>query len=142
MKAKEIKLLEQLSKLEGYFTDAFNEADVLQMIANIRNDFPILNATSIQKKIDQMSINLSETEVELQDVKNESAERFLQICAMEVDMKALEMTNEETLHDLLDADDRNPIAYNNFRQDEIIRMKVRNGMELAPEEKDLVIAKF
>lgn len=71
-KAKEIKLLTQLVELGGYFADKF-QADLEQMVQNIKNDYPI----EFDTNFNAATANL---ESEIKNLQKSHKEKVYSLC--------------------------------------------------------------
>lgn len=122
-KEKEIKMLEELVKADGYFAEYFKK-DLDQMAGNIKNDFPIENGTLFsmdgenQREINEALKSMHKTEV-----------RTI-------------FTNALTAVSTGDYDRIEAEAVKNLGRDEVIKLKRKNGIDLRESDIEYLISKL
>lgn len=129
-KEKEIKLLDELNKLGGYFADQFNKEQIGIMQQNIRNDFPILLNTDINMELS-----------ELRDKKYDFAK-------LEQQLKEFDNKNR-SLNDLLGLmmehllqSSNDDLVYRFYKLDDIVKYKLDNKLILNDTDIEYLKSKF
>ena len=137
-KAKEKELLNELWSADGYFADSFKSTDLLIMLNNINNDFPLLLGTSREEKQADTLKQLNEVRHTLRAVRDEAKGRLTTIKMLEEDNKEMNEKNILILNYLMN-NNLEEAALDLFTANEVIKYKVRHGMELTEKQKQIVV---
>lgn len=115
---------------DTYFYDYFSEDDINTMCSNIKNDFPLLMNTSIDKKYEQTKKNATQMAKELDEKNAQLATRANTIS----DLDAIAQSNRKKVKALALAILREEAdateVYEVLSHAEIIRMKLEYKLEL------------
>ena len=130
MKAEEIKLIELFTS-KGYFADAFNEDDYLQMISNIRNDFHLLFNTRIQRELDKLKDK---------DLDKTRVEKDLEIAVSE--LKEASNKADNIMKSILDGENGIECIYRFFELSQIVEFKLKRDIPLTEEDKLFLLRKI
>jgi hypothetical protein len=129
-KAEEIAILNDLRNSDSYFAESYTTEDIDVMINNINMDFPLLASTQAVKKLDEQSHLISELtfkvdklQTELDEVKKSNT-KLTELRAKTLKTMVLGGSIIPTLE---------------FTSDEILRAKVKFGVELTSSEKEKIL---
>lgn len=133
-KEKEIKMLEELVKADGYFAEYFKK-DLEQMVANIKNDFPIeLRTLFTMDGENQRQINENLVEMNANVVRDLKASHKNEVY----------LIFEEILRDVVnqDYDSIEAEAIKRLGRNEVIRLKRAHGIELNDNDIEYMVSKL
>jgi hypothetical protein len=129
----EIGLLEKLFSFDSYLADSMTEDDLRIMKNNINNDFPIFMGTSIDQagRIERLQGLNVELEAEIKS-------RETRILDLEVEAAKLRTEKRQILHQAITIGYGAEIA-EFYTPEEILKLKIEEGLELSDEEKKTLI---
>ena len=141
-KETEIKALWELFQADTYFTDYFSHDDVQQMENNIRHDIPLLNATSISEKFDNLKEVNTQMAHELDRTSAVMTSRVITIKDLEI--KELEQKEiiKELIVTMLKEKHDSQIVYDTMSIDDIVKLKIEKDITLCECDREFVLNKI
>lgn len=133
-KQLEVKQIEDLFNLNGYFTDEFNDTDLQTMVYNIASDFPLFLNTKVGNAMEKSE--KLENEIKLLNATVDNRGQLID--QLNEEISDLKNKMEKLLDGLVIGREPGKLLMENFSAYQIIVAKLCNSIALDQDEIDIV----